>query len=76
MHLDTPLLEQLNINTKKLDETKNCVHVQLEQMLDPKRPKKTKTQLPLLRSLEQKQGLRSKGRVLHVPPALKAPKEQ
>ena len=42
LHLDTPLLEQLNINTKKLDETKNCVHVQLEQMLDPKRPKKQK----------------------------------
>ena len=42
LHLDTPLLEQLNINTKKLDETKNCVHVQLEQMLDPKRQKKKK----------------------------------
>ena len=42
LHLDTPLLEQLNINTKKLDETKNCVHVQLEQMLDPKRQKKNK----------------------------------
>ena len=70
LHLDTPLLKQLNINTKKLDETKNnCVHVQLEQMLDPKdtETKKTKTQLPLLRSLEQKQGVRSKGRVLLVP---------
>ena len=70
LHLDTPLFKQLNINTKKLDETKNnCVHVQLEQMLDPKdtETKKTKTQLPLLRSLEQKQGVRSKGRVLHKP---------
>ena len=70
LHLDTPLFKQLNINTKKLDETKNnCVHVQLEQMLDPKdtETKKTKTQLPLLRSLEQKQGVRSKGRVLHMP---------
>ena len=46
LHLDTPLLEQLNINTKKLDETKNCVHVQLEQMLDPKRQKKKKQKKP------------------------------
>ena len=75
--LDTSFLEQQNINTKKLYETKNnCVHVQLEQILDPKDTeiKKKKKQLLLLRNLEQKQGVRSKGRVLHVPPALKAPK--
>jgi len=40
-------------------------HVQLGQILD-KRYKETKTQLPLLKSLEQKQGVRSKSSVLSM----------
>jgi len=43
-------------------------HVQLGQILD-KRYKETKTQLPLLKSLEQKQGVRSKSIVLSMVPA-------
>ena len=56
LHLDKPLLKQQN--TKTLSGTKNnCVHVQLGQIMD-KRYKKTKkkTQLPLLKSWEQKPG--------------------
>ena len=61
LHLDTPLLEQQN--TKKLYGTKNkCVHAQLGQILDPKDTETKKTQLPLLKRLEQ-------NRVLHKPPA-------
>ena len=55
LHLDTPLLEQQN--TKKLYGTKNnCLHAQLRQILDKKYKETKKTQLPLLKSLEQKQG--------------------
>ena len=67
LHLDKPLLQQQN--TKRKYETKNnCEYVQLGQILD-KRYKETKTQLPLLKSLEQKQGVRIKSRVLSMPPA-------
>ena len=44
-------------NTKKLQGTKNnCVHVQLGQIMDKKIQKDQKSQLPLLKSGEQKQG--------------------
>ena len=60
LHLDSPLLQQQN--TKKLYGTKNnCMHVQLGQILDQKIQRDRKIQLPLLRSLKQKQG------TAHVP---------
>ena len=57
LHLDTPLLEQQN--RKKLYGTKNnCKHAHLGKIWTNaiKRPKEKKNQLPLLKSLEQKQG--------------------
>ena len=59
--LDTSLLEQQNINTKKLYETKNnCVHVQLEQMLDPKDTETNKqTKKPIATS--EKPGAKARG---------------
>ena len=58
LHLDKPLLQQQN--TKKLQGTKNnCLCVQLGQIMDKiqkDQKKKEKTQLPLLKSREQKQG--------------------
>ena len=69
LHLDTPLFQQQN--TKKLHGTKNnCVDVQLGQILDKRYKETKKAQLSLLRSLEQKQGVTSKSRVLSMPPAL------
>ena len=61
-----PFLKQQNI--KKLYGTKhNRMHAQLGQNYG----QKIKTdQLPLLRSLEQKQGVESISRVLNMPPAL------
>ena len=61
LHLNTSLLLE-HQNTKKLHGTENnCVYVELGQswMKDTKRPKKS--QLPLLKSLEQKQG------TVHIP---------
>ena len=50
LHLDKHLLQQQN--TKKLQGSKNnCVHVQKDQ-----KTKRPKTQLPLLKSRQQKQG--------------------
>lgn len=51
LYLGTPLLDQPN-GTKN-----NSLHVQLGQVLDPKDTKRPKTQWPLLRNLEQKQGV-------------------
>ena len=67
LHLDITLFQQQS--TKKLHGTKNnCVHVQLGQIQD-QRNKQTnkKNQFPLLKSLEQRLGVRSKSRVLHTP---------
>ena len=63
-HLDTLLLRQRN--TAKLQRAENnCLRVQLGQTLDPK---VKKTQLPLLRSLEQNQGTaHSTPLSLHTP---------
>ena len=44
------------------------MHAQLGQILE-KIQKDQKTQLPLLKSLEQKQGVGSKNRILCTPPA-------
>ena len=66
LHLDKHLLQQRNTN--KLQGTKNnCMHAQLGQIRD-KIQKRPKTQLPLLKSQEQKQGVSSKGRLLCMPP--------
>ena len=46
------------------------MHVQLGQIIDKKRQKDQKTQLPFLKRREQKQGVRNKNRVLRTPPAL------
>lgn len=43
------------------------MHVHLGQILDPKIQRDKKTQLPLYRRLEQKQGVKSKSRVLRMP---------
>ena len=70
LHLDTPLLGQQN--TKKLYGTKNnCMYAQLfVANSGPQRYKETKKpQLPLLKSLEKKQGVGSKSWVLRMPPA-------
>ena len=68
LHLDTRLLQQQN--TKKLYRIKdNCVHEQLGQILEQEIQKDQKTQLPILKSREQKQAIRSKSRVLYMPPA-------
>ena len=46
------------------------MHAQLGAILDSKDTERPlKAQLPLLKSLEQKQGVRSKRRVLGMPPA-------
>ena len=53
--------------TKKLYGTKNKYgYAKLRQILDKR---DQNTQLPLLKSLEQKLGVGSKSRVLHTPPA-------
>ena len=68
LHLDKPLLQQQN--TKKLYGTKNnSVHAQLGQILRKKIQKDSKTELPPLKSREQKQGIRNKSRVLCMPAA-------
>ena len=68
LHLNTRLLQQQN--TKKLHGTKNNhMHAQLGQILDPKDTKRPINPLSLLKSLEPRQGVRSKSRVLHTPPA-------
>ena len=69
LYLGTPLLDQPN--TKKLRGTKNnSMYAQLGQILDPKDTKRPKTQWPLLRNLEQKQGVGGKkSRILSMPPA-------
>ena len=65
LHRDTPHLQERN--TKKLYGTKNnSGYAQLGQILDKR---DQNTQLPLLKSLEQKQGVGTKSRVLHIPPA-------
>ena len=46
------------------------VHSWLGQILDQKIPKDQKTQLPILKGLEQRQGVGSKSKVLSMPPAL------
>ena len=45
------------------------MHAQLGQIMNNKIQKDQKDQLPLLKSQEQKQGVRSQSRVLHMPPA-------
>ena len=53
------------------------MHAQLGQIMNNKiqRDQKiTQTQLPILKSWEQKQGVGSKSRVLHIPPALNTTK--
>ena len=63
---DLPPLKQQNKN--KLYGSKNtCMPTQLGQILDPN-DTETKIQLPLLQSLEQKQGVRSKRRILSMSP--------
>ena len=58
LHLDTHLLEQQN--TKKPRGTKkNCVHGSWDKFWT-KDTETTKTQLPLLKNLEQKRGVGSK----------------
>ena len=42
------------------------MHARLGQILDPKDAKPPKTQLSLLRSWEQKQGVGSQSRVLYI----------
>ena len=71
LHRDIPLPEQQNI--KKAYGTKNNpMHEQLGHNLTRKIQRDQNTQLPLLRSLEQKQGVESRNRVLqttrHRPP--------
>lgn len=72
LYLDTPFPEKQN--TKKLNygTTMNHVHSQWGQILDKSCKKIKKTQLQLLKSLEQKKGVVSKSRVLgcplHTPP--------
>ena len=57
--------------TPKLHGTKNNhVHSWLGQTLDQKIPKDQRTQLPILKGLEQRQGVGSKSKVLSMPPAL------
>ena len=57
-----------NTNTKKLYGTKkNCMHGQLGQIIDKRYKKTKKAPLPLLKSQEQKQGVRNKSRVLSIP---------
>ena len=51
------------------------MHRQLGQILDKRYKKTKKTQLPLLKSLEQKQGAGSKSRVLSTPPILSTTSE-
>ena len=61
LHLDTSLLLE-HQHTKKLYGTKNnCVHVESGPMLDERYKETKKSQLPLLKSLEQKQG------TVHIP---------
>ena len=73
LHLDTPLLELQN--TEKLYGTKNnCVHAQLGQILDPKDTKGQKTQLPFLKSQEQKLGVRTTAEYYACPPTLNTTK--
>ena len=50
------------------------MHVQLGQIMDNKVQKDQKSQLPLLRIRAQKQGVRSKSRVLRMPAALNTTK--
>ena len=44
------------------------MYVPLGKIMDKKLQKRPNTQLPLLKSLEQKHGTRSKSRVLRMPP--------
>ena len=61
---DPPLLKQQNKN-KLYGIKNNCMPTQLGQILDPN-DTETKTQLPLLQSLEQKHSVRSKKRILSM----------
>ena len=66
LHLDTSLLQQQN--TKKLCGTKsNWVHAAIGLNSGQRYQK---TQQPFLKSIEQKQGVGNKNRVLSMPPAL------
>ena len=66
-HLNTPLLQQQNAN-RLYGAEDNSMHAHLGQILDPK-IQRPKPHLPLDRSLERKQGVESKSRVLRMPPA-------
>lgn len=76
-----PLLQRLHLdisseqeNTEKLYGTKNnSVHAQLGQVLEKKTQKDQKTQLLLLKSLEQKQDVGVKSRVMPTPPCIQHP---
>ena len=76
MPLNTTFLkQQQQQKPQNLYGTKNNhVHAQLGQILDQKIQRDQKTQLPLLKGLEQKQGVGSKSRILSVPPALSTTK--
>ena len=50
------------------------MHAQLGHILENKIQKDQKAQLPLLKSQEQKQGIRSKSRVLCMPHAVNSTK--
>ena len=50
------------------------MHKQLEQIMDNKIQKDQRNLLPLLQSQEQKQGVMSKSRILHMPLHLMPPK--
>ena len=69
LYLDKHLLEQQN--TKKLYGTKNnCMHVQLGQILDQRYRRPIKNSTAASEKLgEQKLGVGSKSRVLHMLPA-------
>ena len=67
-----PLLQCCNAytwtNIKLYGTKNNCKNVQLGQNYGQKIQRDRKTQLPLLKSQEQKQGVGTKSRVLSMPP--------
>ena len=72
LYLDVPLFQQQNM--KKLHGTKNnCVHVQLGRIQDKRNKQTNKKPIASFESLEQRQGVRSKSRVLCMAPAHTTP---